>query len=185
MKSTNFKFILVLIIAFCAASVFAQEDQFGQRKRKELEKDIKTIHQIMAESLFLKIEPIVINNLKPRWFCPFVKQDFYYRDIEVCITNFSLQPATIRFILWNDKGKIESSFDYKIKGKAQLVFDLIWDDEAFSKLRGSMELQSDSPAIFPSTHYFSVQGILPGAEGEYATRVYEEDLSLEWRRLEK
>ncbi len=195
MKTNNIKIILALLFAFSISNVFAQWEENEPSKREkqheqkeELEKDIKNIHEIIAESLNLKIEPIVINNLKPRWFCPFVKQDFYYTDIEVCITNFSLKTATIRFIVWNDKGEIESSFDYVVKGKAQLVFDLKWEDEVgdvlFPKFRGSMELQSDSPAVFPSTHYFSVQGIMPGAEGKWATRVYNDKISLDWQRLD-
>lgn len=192
MKKNNIKLIITLFFVFSLSAIFAQHEQNKREKqheqKEELEKDIKNIHQIIAESLNFKIEPIIINNLKPRWFCPFVKQDFYYTDIEVCITNFSLKPATIRFILWDDKGEIESSFDYKVKGKAQLVFDLKWEDEdgdiVFPKFRGSMELQSDSPAVFPSTHYFSVQGFMPGAEGKWATRVYDDKINLDWQRLD-
>ena len=187
MKTLSIKIILVLLFIGSNSNVFAQEEENKLRERKEQEKrgqekEIPSIIDLINKSLSLKIDPITIKNLKPRWYCPYVVNNQMTRT-EVCISNFSIKPVTIRFIIWDKTGKMESTFDHIIEGKAQLWFILSFPDRQHFHFKGSMELQADSPAVFPTSLFFEDK-IIFRFNDVFEPKAFRHSLTLDWYRVE-
>ncbi len=192
MKKHYIKILAVLLFIGSLMNGFAQheENELKERKKQERieqqrgerEKEIINVVDLINKSLSLKIDPITIKNLKPRWYCPYVVNNQMTRT-EVCISNFSIKPVTIRFIIWDETGKMESTFDHIIEGKAQLWFILSFLDRQHFHFKGSMELQADSPAVFPTSLFFEDK-IIFRFNDILEPKAFRHSLTLDWYRVD-
>lgn len=193
MKTHYIKILAVIFFIGSLMNGFAQHEQEEIKEREEQEKreqqsreedkDIINIVELVNQSLNVKIDPITIKNLKPRWYCPYVVNNQMTRT-EVCISNFSIKPVTIRFIIWDETRKMESTFDRIIEGKAQLRFILSFPDRQHFHFKGSMELQADSPAVFPTAHFFEDKVIFRFND-MFEPKAFRHSLPLDWYRVDK
>jgi len=152
-------FIAILVSSYAQTNEEQERNHERERQRGEQQEglDFRVISPLLEALVNQpRIEPKTIYDLKPRWFCPFLytsRMDGTYSFTELVVTNFSNKSVNYRLVFYDQNGKVVKTYPEQLKGKALRYLRLnsiFFEGDDFT---GSVELQANSPALFPTAHF--------------------------------
>lgn len=177
MKSIHFTIVMVVCLSFGLSSAYAQQFQLPESENEMIGNELKLqIEETNAEPQ--------LPSMTPRWFCAFyaVSNDINNKKTRITVANFSMQTIDAKLIFRDEYGKVIKNYDIRLDGKNTL--NRVFESQDFNggSHTGSVELQADSPAIFPSSSFITNE--VRNQPDTNETVYYTVRESIQWHRLD-